>query len=234
MRKKRALVLGLPVVAMVCSLGLLAPREAEAQYYGGGGYRMGGARPGARSASNFRHRMHAYVGGQLGGFFVAKQVTDYAEGYLSHGGGGGLYGGFRLGPFLSLEANWNISFHDDAISAQSPFESLYLMTLTADAKIHIPTYGPVEPFIQGGIGFAYLGAMYEGTYDTYDQNLATGPAFRLGGGLDFWLGPFFSFGGRLLYQGLYFSEDSYGSKSNAAKSNFVNGVSLDATATFHF
>ena len=168
------------------------------------------------------------------GFFVAAQVTDHTEGYLSHGGGGGLFGGVRLGPFLSLELNLAVSVHDDAISAQSPFESLYLATVTADAKIHIPTYGPVEPFIQGGIGFAYLGAMYEGTYDTYDQTLAQGPAFRLGGGLDVWLGPVFTIGGRLLYQGLYFSEDEYGRRTNNVNSNFVNGVSLDVTAAVHF
>lgn len=233
------------VPAALLALFTLAPQHAEAQYYrGGGGYHGGGGYGGPHGAPRwgFRHRLHGYIGGQLSGFIVAAQVTEYDHGYLGHGGGGGLYGGVRLGPFVSLEANWNITFHDESWRTVTPggtviedtyLDSIYLMTLTADAKIHIPTRGPVEPFFQGGIGFAFIGATYAQGYDG-DSIFAKGPAFNLGGGLDIWLGPWLSVGGRLLYRGLYFTQDDLTGAAISSESNFVNGVTIDAFLTFHF
>lgn len=234
MTRKSALFIPLAAATILVGLSVLDAASADAQYYGYGGRPgYGGAPPPPRVGQwGFRHRVHGYMGGQAGGMFVLAQVTDYTEGYLSHGGGAGLFGGLRLGPFVSLELNWTISFHDDALT-QKYLDSLYLMTVTADAKIHIPTYGPVEPYFQAGVGFAYIGATY---YDctACDSIFAKGPAFNVGGGMDFWLGPWFSIGGRILYRGLYFNEDAYGRVSNAAKSNFVNGISVDVNGTFHF
>ena len=234
MKRKSVLFISLAAATVLVALSVFEATPAEAQYYGHGRPGYGGAPPPPRASQwGFRHRVHGYIGGQAGGMFVLAQVTDYTEGYLSHGGGAGVFGGIRLGPFVSLEVNWNISFHGDALS-QRYLDSLYLMTITADAKIHIPTYGPVEPFFQAGVGFAYLGASY---YDcaACDTNLAKGPAFNVGGGMDFWLGPWFSIGGRILYKGLYFSEDAFGrTLPGGSKSNFVNGINLDVNGTFHF
>lgn len=241
MKRKRWLLLVLPALVML--LTTLAPQEAHAQYYGGGGY--GGPPPPGRGGYGrprwgFRHRVHAYVGGQLQGFIVMAQVNDYSntgiEGYLSHGGGGGLFGGIRLGPFFSLELNWGITYHDDDFTAGT-LDSLYMMTFTLDGKIHIPTRGPLEPFFQAGIGFAYLGVSYGANClncDTADSVFAKGPAFNVGGGVDFWLSPFFSLGGRLLYRGLYFTKTAYSANGAALGANFVNGVSIDVNIQFHF
>lgn len=242
MKRKSWLVLVLPALVMVATT--FAPQEAQAQYYGGGGYR-GGPPPGGGGGYGmprwgFRHRVHGYVGGYLQGFVVAAQVTDYNTGYLSHGGGGGLFGGIRLGPFFSLELDWGITYHDESFdtgggTTTTFLDSLYLMTFTLNGKIHIPTRGPIEPYFQAGIGFAYIGASYGagGCLDC-DSIFAKGPAFNIGGGLDFWMGPFFSLGGRLLYRGLYFTEDAFGNSIGNARSNFVNGVSLDVNIQFHF
>ena len=109
------------------------------------------------------------------------------------------------------------------------------MTFTLNGKIHIPTRGPIEPYFQAGIGFAYTGVSYDagcGVCDGYDSVFAKGPAFNIGGGLDFWMGPFFSLGGRLLYRGLYFTKTAVGTTLDGA--NFVNGVSIDVNIQFHF
>lgn len=237
MKRKSALFIPLAAATILVGMSLLDSAPADAQYYGGYSGRpgYGGAPPPPRMGQwGFRHRVHGYIGGQAGGMFVLAQVTDLTEGYLSHGGGAGLFGGIRLGPFVSLEANWTISFHDDALTDRT-LDSLYLMTITADAKIHIPTYGPVEPYFQAGVGFAYIGASY---YDcaACDSIFAKGPAFNVGGGMDFWLGPWFSLGGRILYRGLYFSEfvNPSGTTTRISTSNFINGVSVDVNGTFHF
>lgn len=230
----------------VAAIGICtAPNAAEAQYYYyGSGYYNPAPAPGApQRASAFRHRLHGYVGGQLTGMVVAKQVTDYAggNGYLGHGGGGGLFGGIRLSPFVSLELNWLITYHNQTFvygnNYVSYLDALYMMSFTGDVKIHIPTYGPVEPFFQGGVGFAYLGPTWASGYVVDGGIFSKGPTFDLGGGLDIWLNPWFSLGGRILYRGYFFTEPTYvvrGSSVPTPQSNFVNAVGIDLFATFHF
>ena len=208
-----------------------APKETLAQY--GGGYRrpIGQGGYAGHSRFGFRHRFHAYAGGHLGGLVIMNQaVGDQGVGFLGHGGGGGLFGGLRLSPFLSVEANWAISYHDETLGQSTYLDSIYLMSITADAKIHIPTRGPAEPYFQAGIGFAYIGASYGDGAPIDDSVFAKGPAFNVGGGVDLWLGPHFSVGGRVLYKGLYFNEAG----GAADSSNFVSGVALDVLGAFHF
>lgn len=209
------------VAAMALLLAL--PEEANAQYY----------RP-MRPTYGYRHRPHGYIGGQLGGLAVANQsASEYS--YLGHGGGGGLFGGFRLSPYFAIEGNWGITYHgnqfDDGYISNSPVDGFYVMTFTADAKIYIPTFGPIEPFFQAGIGYAYTGATYN-DYWQGDQTTvwASGPTFTIGGGLDFYVGPNISFGGRLLYRGFYFTPTDW----PQADPNFISGVSLDINVAFHF
>lgn len=185
-----------------------------------------------------RHRVHGYVGGQFMGMAIVHQaIPDAQIGYLGHGGGGGVYGGIRLGRFISLEANLMATVHDeqwqDHYSTVIAFESLYLMSFTADVKLHVPTRGRLEPFFQGGLGFAFIGANYPARYSNYDSVFASGLAFNVGGGLEFFAGSWISVGGRLLYRGFRFGEPTP-TAGIPRYTNFVNGVSLDFFGTIHF
>lgn len=216
------------ITALVVSTG--APQLAHAQYatgttpYGTTPYGTG-----AEGRYSYKHRPHAYLGLQGMGLFVLGHVTDLPEGYIDHGGGGGVFAGVRLGRYISLEANWTITFHDDlfesAPGAIVVLDSLYVMTLTGDLKIHVPTYSALEPYFQVGIGAAWLG-------DTGDEGMfARGPAFNAGAGADLWLNPFVSIGGRVLYRGLAFGEADFTLPDN--QRDFVNTLSVDANITFH-
>lgn len=224
---------------------LLMAGPAEAQYYGGGGYGYGPPPP--RPAFGYRHRIHFYVGAELTGIGVLAQKTDATTGgYLGQGGGGGgLFAGVRLGPFFALELNWNITYHNvmqDYLSYYGDYWSAFhLQTLELDGKVHIPTRGPIEPYIQAGVGFAFLGVSWDNSYyDAYGDSggyvFASGPAFNIGGGLDFWLSPFFSLGGRVLYKGMRFSdpENFQSPKGNGKYTNFASAINVDLNATIHF
>lgn len=221
-------------LALVAAASAGSPAEAQyAQYYGPGptpGYQPQRLRP-----RLFRHRVHGYVGGQLSAVAVLAQSTDYSEGYMGSGGGGGLFGGVRLGPFLSVEGNWSVSYHDDrAIEGDTLFvalDALYMMNFSVDGKLHLPTYGPIEPYLQAGVGFAYLGATFASDYDG-DSVLASGPLFNLGVGLDGWISPWLTLGGRILYRGLAFGEVN--SSGGAGHANYVSGLSFDVNMALHF
>ncbi|MCC6746571.1 MAG: hypothetical protein IT371_02870 [Deltaproteobacteria bacterium] len=231
---RRRLTVFLPALLLGASL-LLATRDASAQYYGYG-YAPPPPPP-TNPYFSFRHRVHGYVGGHLSGLVVAKQLSDYSDGYMGHGGGAGLHGGIRLGPFVALELNWGMTFHNETFHEPgwtvTYLDSLYLMSITADVKVFIPTRGPVEPFFQAGVGFAYLGPNYSSYYGGSGTVFASGPTFDAGGGVEVWLGPWFSLGGRLLYRGFYFGNPNVAGINKLSK-NFVNGVGLDLFATFHF
>jgi hypothetical protein len=107
------------------------------------------------------------------------------------------------------------------------------MSFTADVKLHVPTRSRLEPFFQGGLGFAILGANYPANYN-YDKVFASGLAFNVGGGLEFFAGSWISIGGRLLYRGFRFGEPSATAGGIPRYTNFVNGMSLDFFGTIHF
>jgi hypothetical protein len=161
-------------------------------------------------------------------------------GHIGAGGGVGLTAGFRIHPMIGLEANWTWTGHDETWEDEygnvwTDIEFLQIQTLTADIKIHIPTRGRIEPFIQGGIGWAFFGVTGDWATDGYIFN--SGPTFNLGGGADFWLGPWFSIGGRILYRGMYFGENDYrwkGRTSGPLEASYTSGLSVDLFATIHF
>ena len=63
-----------------------------------------------------RHRMHAYIGGQLMGIGAVAQTALKEDRYLSRFGGGiGLFGGLRLNRYVALEGNWTFALHDEAL-----------------------------------------------------------------------------------------------------------------------
>jgi hypothetical protein len=220
---------------------LLFAGPAEAQYYGGGGYGYGPPPP--RPAFGYRHRIHGYVGAQLTGIGVLAQSAENA-GYLGPGGGGGgLFGGVRLGPFFALELNWNITYHnvmEDYVGHYGDYWSAFhLQTIELNGKIHIPTRGAIEPFIQLGAGFAFLGVSWDDRYyNTYSESgdyvFTSGFTFNVGGGLDVWLSPFVSLGGRVLYKGMRFGEPQFNSGGKAKYTNFANAINVDLNVTLHF
>ena len=237
-RAKRKMHARFIVLGSALLIGYAAGENLSFAHGYSGGYRPGYVgNPRGAGQWRARHRLHGYIGAQLTGLIVVAQVTDYETGYLGHGGGGGIFGGVRFNPWLAIELNWNATYHDERFDAGSStvivLDSIYLMSITADAKIHIPTWGPIEPFIQAGIGFAYIGANYDDCIGC-DSIFASGPAFNLGGGVDIWLGPHISVGGRMLYKGLYFNEDEFGRRSDLSESNYVNGINIDAFLSYHF
>lgn len=219
----RKLLLVLPAVAATL---LLSAQPASAHGFGRHPHRY-------RSRYGFRHRTHGYIGVQGMGMAIVGQATDYSQGgYIGQGGGGGLFGGVRINPFLSIEGNWMITWHDIAWdSGVVELDVLYLMSFTADAKIHLPTRSMIEPYFQAGLGFIFAGVSYGANTPTGDAIFAKAPIFNLGGGVDIWLGPWLTVGGRLLYRGMYFSEPSAGS---VRYTNFVSALSFDINAQFHF
>ncbi|MBK8482173.1 MAG: hypothetical protein IPL40_13560 [Proteobacteria bacterium] len=221
-------------VAMVALSSAGSPAAAQyAQYYGPGPAPTYQPQRPRRLA--FRHRVHAYLGGQLSGVAVLAQTTDYTDGYLGSGGGAGLFGGVRLGPFFSVEGNWNTSFHDHrSVQGDTLFidlDALYMMTFSVDGKLHLPTYGPIEPYAQAGVGFGYLGATY-GSNTQGNSVFASGPIFNLGAGLDGWLSPWLTLGGRVLYRGLAFGDVN--TRTGSGHSNYVSGLSFDVNLALHF
>jgi opacity protein-like surface antigen len=189
-----------------------------------------------------KDRPHFYWGGQLGGFFIAKQVTDQA-GYMGQGGGGGLHAGFRFSKMLAVELNLGITYHNETLGAFGggtviALDNLFLMSTTVDVKIYLSTTGLLQPYLQAGVGYGYLGATYnEGYCASFncDTTFAQGPLFQIGGGFDYWLTPRLTLGSRLLYRGIRFSEANYGDVTvRTNSSNFINGLALDFTIALHY
>lgn len=250
MNRKTVSILMSSLIGILC---FTFSNSADAQYHRGygyrGGYGYGAPPPPPQQGMSFRHRLHGYLGGQVMGMPILAQSGEHD--YLGTGGGGGLFGGVRLSPFFSLELNWTFTYHnvtDESYwstywygpgyyesSYVNAWSALFVQTLTLDAKIHIPTYGPVEPYVQAGVGGTFLGASWGDDYYEGDFLITSGPMFNLGGGLDIWLSPFFSVGGRILYRGMRFGEPRQDPKSGEAKyTNYVNAVSIDLNATLHF
>lgn len=212
-------IIGLTLIA---SALMLMPKDADARYY----YRQ--------RSFGFRHQPHAYFGGQLMGAAVVNQATDNPNAPFDVGAvGGGLYGGFRVNPFLSIELDWWITYN----SANSDWyaDTLWLTAVELAAKIHIPTRGPLEPYFQVGGGYSWNGVSYPvGRYDSESSILTTGPTFNVGGGLDFYLGPHFSLGGRVLYRGVYLGTPDFTDNNLRGYDNYMSMITVDINATIHF
>jgi hypothetical protein len=186
-----------------------------------------------------RHRVHGYLGGQFMGLVAASQATSYEQGYLSHFGGGvGFFAGVRLSPYVSLEANWTTTLHDEAwgdrYAESVKLRFIYVMTGTVDVKLHLPGHAIAEPYFQLGAGVAVVGGSYpdDPRYQSLSSIFAKGAAVNAGAGLDLWVAPYLSLGGRVLYRGLYFGAPSF--MVGESYRNLVSGVSVDAMATLHF
>ncbi len=219
-------------ITLVTLLTLSTPAAAQLSTAGNAPVLFGDAGP--------RYRMHAYAGGQLMGIGALDQSAGDDEAYLSRFGGGiGLFGGVRLSPHWSVEGNWTFALHDEALrgpqGGDGHFESIYLMTVTADVKVHLPTNSPMEPYLQAGGGLLMSGAIH---LDTREQqrpdSFSMGAVVNAGVGLDLWVTRHISMGARVLYRGMALGQPEDGIEGRGPFRNFVHGISVDAFAAIHF
>jgi len=184
-----------------------------------------------------RYRTHVYIGGQLMGIGAVAQSALEEDRYLSRFGGGiGLFGGLRLGPHVSLEGNWTFALHDEALGdlPQADSHSIYIMTVTADLKVHLPTDNPMEPYLQLGGGLLMSGGIYLDDRETdLPDSFSTGAIVNAGGGLDVWVTRHLSVGARVLYRGIALGEPRDYVQGQRFR-NVVHGISVDAYAELHF
>jgi opacity protein-like surface antigen len=191
-----------------------------------------------------RHEFHAYFGGELFGLGAVRQQAGPTEGYLGRFGGGlGLYAGLRLNAFLSVEANWTFALHDENVDRDVALQidrdhsrSIYVMTVSANAKLHLPTEHMIEPYVQVGGGLLMSGGIKLDERVSGDRGLSTGFIINAGVGADVWISRHLSVGARVLYRGMLLEPGSKTASPSGGKlgANFVNGISVDAMATIHF
>ena len=222
----------LALVSGIILLTLSTPAMAQLSKLGHAPVLFGDAGP--------RYRMHAYMGGQLMGIGAVDQTAGEDQGYLSRFGGGiGLFGGVRLSPHWSLEGNWTFALHDEAIAGPNVgdghFESIYLMSVTADVKVHLPTNSPMEPYLQVGGGLLMSGAIHlDDRVEQRPDSFGVGAMINAGVGLDLWVTRHISMGARVLYRGMAMGEAVDEVKDEQPIRNFVHGISVDAFAAIHF
>jgi hypothetical protein len=184
-----------------------------------------------------RHRTHGYMGGQLMGIGAVAQSALKEDRYLSRFGGGiGLFGGVRLGPTVAIEGNWTFALHDEALGDIEGVDaqSLYIMTVTADLKLYLPTDNPLEPYLQLGGGLLMSGGIHlDDRQSGQPDSFATGATAEAGLGLDVWVTRHLAMGARVLYRALALGEPE-GYERGRRFRNVVHGISVDAFATIHF
>jgi hypothetical protein len=137
-------------------------------------------------------RTHFYLGGSGVGVVVLDQTGPNA--ILNHGGGFSLFLGVRFARFFALEAGWQPTFHNTEFNQfGQPVSTIGLQSITGDFKFY-PARGPVQPYFSIGAGAYLLG-------DNFSV-FAEGPGYQIGGGVDFFVSPWFSVGLRIQYRGV--------------------------------
>jgi hypothetical protein len=203
---------------------LAFPAAASAQYY----YRPARAYYGRPAyAPPPIDRPGVYLGFAGIGDIVANQANSPTGDFIGSGGGGAVFLGVRLNPTIALEFGVGETLHNGVQDALGFVNYLYLTSVTGDLKLFFPNPSNVRPYVQGGLGFYGLGYSWGDEAVMVDQTFTSGVGFQLGGGLDIWLNPWWSLGGRLLYHGIYFT-DVGGNKP------FLSTVSLEANLQLHF
>jgi hypothetical protein len=177
-------------------------------------------------------RPGVYLG--LGGFgdIIANQANSPVGDFITSGAGYTLFLGVRLNPNFAFEFGWGQGFHNGQSDVYGNLLNYIAMNqVTADLKILFPNRSNVRPYLQGGIGYYFLYQAFDTGYAYGTSDLASGFGFQLGGGLDIWLNPWWSLGGRLLYHGITFGDLNMGQNSG---SPFLSTVSLEANVQVHF
>jgi hypothetical protein len=225
----RNLFRGSLVLAVVVAL-LALPQAASAHYTGFPHRHVYGYGPGQQPGMPTFNidRPGVYLGGALVGALIVNQAnTDSTDpNFIDHGGGGQLFLGVRIAPMFALEFGYAQTAHNTvADSYGNVVDYLALHALTLDAKIIFPNRSNVRPYIQGGVGYYALTQGY--------ADATSGGGFQLGGGVDIWLNPWWSLGGRAIYHGVKFSNIG-GSYEVAGNKPFLSYVSLDFNVQVHF
>jgi hypothetical protein len=205
----------------VLALAALAP-AAHADVYVSGGYRYYPPPPPAATTVVVRPAWwYAGVG------VVGTSILDQSGGpeTLRTGGGVSAWLGVNLSSALSVELGWLGSFHNpQTYSTYYGRDTSFLVLegVTADAKIHLGR-GPIDPYLQGGVGVYFLGDSAVGFADS------VGPGYQLGGGIDLWVGRHVTLGGRALYRGI-----AMGPPDGGPADTFVHAATVEGSVAFHF
>ena len=150
-------------------------------------------------------RSHLYMG--AGGAAVVTLGQSGPRSFLQSGGGFNVFFGGRANRWISLELDWQPTFHSNNQDIfATPVSTLNLHALTADIQLHL-LRGSIQPYLTAGGGVDVLAES--------GRVLAQGPGFQVGAGVDFWLNRFISLGLKAQYRGakLYgynrFDDDTY-------------------------
>ena len=188
-----------------------------------------GNAPAATVSAPFYPHPHLYVGGRVMGFAAARTCVDLGSACMARWGGGlGVYAGYRLAGALSIEGNWSMTLHDGTGTGDPAGKtSIYLMTMTADAKLHLRAHGPIEPYVQAGLGFGLYGQTGGRlpSAGDFDGKVLTATA---GFGVDVWVSDYLSLGGRFVYRELL------ADRKPEAFDTLASAITVDCDATLHF
>ncbi len=206
-RSLKSFLRGALMITVLC-IGLVASSApADAQYQ----YRMSIDRSGA------------YLGFSGMGNFILNQAKAPVNGFIDHGGGVGIFLGWRMFPMFALELGYAASFHNPVRDPDGELANILILhAFTLDGKLIFPNPSFVRPFLQGGLG------VYELATHANRTSYRNGIGIQLGGGLDFWLNRTISIGGRILYHGIAFTQQIYNHRP------FLSTLSVECNIQIHF
>ncbi len=224
-------------LALAVVIALLAlPGAASAHYTGyphrhvyGYGYAPGA--PGMPGMPSYNiDRPGVYLGGAFVGAIILNQAnSDPSDpNFIDHGGGGNLHLGVRIAPMFALEFGYTLTGHNTVTDAYgNVIDYLAIHALTLDGKLIFPNRSNVRPYVQAGVGYYALTQSF--------TDPTSGGGFQLGGGLDIWLNPWWSLGGRSLYHGVKF-QNIGGAYAPAVGNNapFLSYAELEINLQVHF
>jgi opacity protein-like surface antigen len=189
-----------------------------------------------RRRARYGYRARVGAGGAVvfgpGGFYsgvglTATKIIDQRGGpeQLDDGAGVSLYGGFRVGERLALEVGWLGSLHNPSMVSTvwgTETDFLVLEALTADCRIYLTRRGDLDPYLQGGLGFYFLGSERFGLD-------AAGSGFQLGGGFDYYLADRLVLGLRVRYHGV-----AMGPPEGGEAEVFISAATVEGALAVHF
>ena len=198
------------ILALSCVLGALgaldaSPASAQEYPYGQPVYSPAPPPAAPQTVSSPLH-FDPFAGRFLRGYFgtsgfasLVMRQSGGVEG-LGPGLGYSFFGGIDIGPVAGVQLSYMSSSHnpdagcDPYYGVCSP-SLLSLEMVSADLRLHLPTGTAFRPFLQGGLGIAWIG---RGDY----LSDAVGVGYNAGGGLEYYLGRWFTVGATDLYRGV--------------------------------
>lgn len=151
-------------------------------------------------------RFDPFAGRFLRGYFgtsgFASLVLRQSGGVEGIGPGLGysFFGGLDIGPIAGVQLSYMSSSHNPDAGCDPYYGVCYpsllsLEMVSADLRLHLPTGTHFRPFLQAGLGIAWIG---RGDY----LSDAVGAGFDAGGGFEYFLGRYFTLGATVLYRGV--------------------------------